>query len=326
MPAPKPSAAHGLSAHFSPRAHLAPTLAMLLTLLVCLAAGLAAGCAAPNGRTGTNAPQGPDALPQAATARLDGVLLAWRDLPAVGACANARPLLLLTGFAMTGEGWDRQFLRGLNAGRRVVVMENRGMGAAAGLPQNARVDLPVMARDAARLLDHLGIAKADVLGWSMGGGVALELALARPERVGALALYAPPLSGAAVKPVLDRMFAMSPQELKNALFPAEWAAAHPEVWAGLPRPAPLPDGMAARQYAALCAWPGVAERLPGLRLPALFLAGGADWVCPAEDVRVQAAAAPGACVELVPQGGHWMMHQEPHTLARLVAGFLNAQP
>ena len=195
-----------------------------------------------------------------------------------------------------------------------------------GLPPDQGVDLTIMAQDAARLLEHLGIARADVLGWSMGGGVALELALARPERVGALALYAPPLSGAAVKPMLDRMFAMSPQELKAALFPAHWAAAHPEVWAGLPRPAPLPEGMAARQYAALCAWPGVARRLPGLRVPALFLAGGADWVCPPEDVRAQALAAPGARLELVPQGGHWMMHQDPQQLARLVDGFLNAQP
>ncbi|SNR89388.1 Pimeloyl-ACP methyl ester carboxylesterase [Humidesulfovibrio mexicanus] len=310
-----------------PPALLSPLryMALLLVLLVGLA-GLAAGCAAPNGRSGADLTPGQDTLPQAATARLDGVLLAWRDLPAPPGEETARPLLLLTGFAMTGEGWDRQFLRGLNAGRRVVVMENRGMGAAAGLPPGAPVDLPTMARDAARLLEHLGIAKADVLGWSMGGGVALELALARPERVAALALYAPPLSGAAVKPVLDRMFAMSPQELKAALFPQDWAAAHPEVWAELPRPAPLPEGMAVRQYAALCAWPGVAERLPDLRVPALFLAGEADWVCPAEDVRVQAQAAHGARLELVPQGGHWMMHQEPRTLARLVDDFLNAQP
>lgn len=321
MPAPRPSAPRALPPFPTPLLRLA-----LLLALLALSAGLAAGCAAPRAQEGAVARQGADALPQASTARLDGVLLAWRDLPAVGAPASARPLLLLTGFAMTGEGWDRRFLRGLNAGRRLVVMENRGMGAAAGLPPGEPVDLAVMARDAARLLEHLGIAKADVLGWSMGGGVALELALARPERVAALALYAPPLSGAAVKPMLDRMFAMSPQELKAALFPADWAAAHPEVWAGLPRPAPLPEGMAARQYAALCAWPGVAERLPDLRVPALFLAGEADWVCPAEGVRAQAMAAPGARLELVPQGGHWMMHQDPRGLARLVDDFLSAQP
>jgi pimeloyl-ACP methyl ester carboxylesterase len=246
-------------------------MARVLVLLVGQA-GLAAGCAAPNGRSGADLTPGQDALPQAATARLDGVLLAWRDLPAPPGKETARPLLLLTGFAMTGEGWDRQFLRGLNAGRRVVVMENRGMGAAAGLPPGARVDLPTMARDAARLLDHLGIAKADVLGWSMGGGVALELALARPERVGALALYRrrSPRGGQAV---LDRMFAMSPQAQKRAV-PGRMGRRAPGGLgrAAAPRAPARRHGRAAIRGPLRLARRG--RRLPGLRLPACsWLAG-----------------------------------------------------
>lgn len=292
MPARKRNAARAISAS---------RLSCLATLL--LLACLLAGCATP---------------------------LAWRDLPAPpgqadSGRASARPLLLITGFAMTAEGWDQRFVRDLNAGRRVILMENRGMGAAAGLPGGEPVDPATLAADAVRLLDALGIDRADVLGWSMGGGVALELALANPERVGALVLYAPPLSGPAVKPALDRMFAMSGQELKAALFPQDWAAAHPEVWQSLPRPAPPPEGMAARQYAALSVWPGVVGRLPGLRVPALFLAGAADWVCPARDVRLQAEAAPGARFEVIGQGGHWMMHQVPSRLARLVGSFLDAR-
>lgn len=305
----------------APRQRFTPLLpwllsALLLALLACAPAKPAAG---PDSAQ-------PESLPAASTLRAGDVILAWRDLPAPPKHNAARPLLLVTGFAMSAEGWNREFVRGLNSGRRVILMDNRGMGAAADLPAGAPVDMPAMAADAARLLDVLGIAKADVLGWSMGGGIALELALARPERVGALVLYAPPLSGARVKPMLDRMFAMSPVELKEALFPRQWAAAHPEVWAAMPPPAAIPEGMAARQYAALCSWPGVAARLPGLRVPALFLVGGDDWVCPPLDGRAQAAAVPGARFELVPQGGHWMMHQNPRELARLVDAFLRRAP
>lgn len=306
------------------RAFSAAVLPGLVTLL--LLACLAAACSAGRGLQNAGDPGASAALPQAKVRHQDGVALAWRELPAPSDRADARPLLLITGFAMTGEGWDREFVRGLNAGRRVILMENRGMGAAAGLPGREPVDLPTMAADAVRLLDALDVARADVLGWSMGGGIALELALACPERVGALALYAPPLSGAAVRPALDRMFALSAQELKAALFPPDWAAAHPEVWSALPRPAPLPEGMAARQYAALTDWPGAYARLPGLRVPALFLAGGVDWVCPPQDVRLQAEAAPGARFELLPQGGHWMMHQAPARLSQLVDAFLRARP
>lgn len=238
---------------------------------------------------------------------------------------QARPLLLITGYAATKEMWNGEFVRALAAHRRVLLLDNRGMGPSPA-PAGG-FGIRQLAADAAALLDGLGIRRADVLGWSMGGMVAQELALARPDLVAALALYATAPDNRELMPVLDRMAAMTDPELLAAMFPPAWAAAHPDALARLPqRPRPPDMDVIARQYAALRHWDGDAVRLSALSMPVLVLAGQADWVCTPEQSRRIAGAVAGARLVLLPGGGHWMMHQYPGQLARQVEDFLAAAP
>ena len=69
------------------------------------------------------------------------------------------------------------------AGRRVIAYDNRGHGQSEKLYEPDRYGAPEMAEDARRLLDHLGIERVDVLGYSMGARIAAFLAFAHPERV-----------------------------------------------------------------------------------------------------------------------------------------------
>jgi pimeloyl-ACP methyl ester carboxylesterase len=69
------------------------------------------------------------------------------------------------------------------AGRRVIAYDNRGHGQSEKLYEPEAYGAPAMAEDACRLLDHLGIARVDVLGYSMGARIAAFLVLAHPERV-----------------------------------------------------------------------------------------------------------------------------------------------
>jgi pimeloyl-ACP methyl ester carboxylesterase len=308
--ASRKSLAHRRALRGTPLRRLAPTLLALLPLLLW-------ACAA-------HAPIPQDVQPgaSASTLRTGGVALDYLDLPPREGASAAPPLLLITGYAVTKEMWDQGFVRALSARRRVILMDNRGMGPSPA-PGTA-FSISDMARDAALLLDRLGINQAHVLGWSMGGMVAQELALQRPELVRTLTLYATVPDSAELMPVLDRMAAMPLPELLQNIFPAAWAAAHPDALSRLPaRPRPADMDVIARQYAALKRWQGTLGRLPALRMPVLLLAGGQDWVCPPEQSRRIAAAVADARLMVLPQGGHWMMHQFPAEMTRLVDGFID---
>ncbi|MEQ1670285.1 MAG: alpha/beta hydrolase [Hyphomicrobium sp.] len=125
-----------------------------------------------------------------------GVKIAYIDVPpkleqgtaesAAPAVPPLEPILLIHGFASniamnwTAPGWVEVLRR---AGYRVIAFDNRGHGHSAKLYDLADYGSPLMAEDARRLLDHLGIKRAHVMGYSMGARIAAFLAIAHPERV-----------------------------------------------------------------------------------------------------------------------------------------------
>lgn len=101
------------------------------------------------------------------------------------------PILLIHGFASNvATNWrDPRWLYALTgAGHRAIAYDNRGHGLSEKLYDPAQYGAPTMAEDAANLLDHLDIGRADVMGYSMGARIATFLALAHPERVRSLIL------------------------------------------------------------------------------------------------------------------------------------------
>ena len=118
----------------------------------------------------------------------DGVHIAYIDVPASGP-DRGEPILLIHGFASNHRvNWvEPRWVDTLTRdGRRVVAFDNRGHGASQKLyaPHDYRSDF--MAHDAANLLAHLAIPRADVMGYSMGARIAAFLALARPDLVRSL--------------------------------------------------------------------------------------------------------------------------------------------
>jgi len=96
------------------------------------------------------------------------------------------PIVLVHGFASNAQvNWVDPGWVGLLAddGRQVITVDNRGHGASAKLYDPADYGAPTMAEDVARLLDHLGHARADVMGYSMGARVCAFLAINHPRKV-----------------------------------------------------------------------------------------------------------------------------------------------
>jgi pimeloyl-ACP methyl ester carboxylesterase len=114
----------------------------------------------------------------------DGVSIAYVDVaPEEG---HGSPILLIHGFASNyAVNWlNTLWIKSLTkAGYRVVALDNRGHGESEKLYDPAAYDSNLMAGDAVRLLDHLDIERADVMGYSMGARITAHLALIAPERM-----------------------------------------------------------------------------------------------------------------------------------------------
>jgi pimeloyl-ACP methyl ester carboxylesterase len=96
------------------------------------------------------------------------------------------PTLLIHGFGSNyrvnwlSTSWIRDLLA---AGRRVIALDNRGHGESGKPRDPSAYSFSIMAEDARKLLDHLGVEKVEVIGYSMGARITVELALRHPERV-----------------------------------------------------------------------------------------------------------------------------------------------
>jgi 3-oxoadipate enol-lactonase len=99
---------------------------------------------------------------------------------------SGEPLLLIQGMSGTHVSWGDPFLGPLQEGFDVIAFDNRGIGLSA--PTEGPFTIVEMAEDAAGLLGGIGIESAHVVGISMGGMIAQELALARSERLRSLTL------------------------------------------------------------------------------------------------------------------------------------------
>jgi pimeloyl-ACP methyl ester carboxylesterase len=114
-----------------------------------------------------------------------GVSIAYIDVPPTTE-DRGEPILLIHGFASThAVNWlNTLWVKTLtHAGRRVIAFDNRGHGASTKLYNAPDYVTDIMAGDAAALLAHLGIPRADVMGYSMGARIAAFLALGRPDLV-----------------------------------------------------------------------------------------------------------------------------------------------
>ena len=184
-----------------------------------------------------------------------------------GAEHGGTPVLLLNGAYMTTADFG-PLLPGLATSRRVIVCDPQAHG------RTGDVERPLtyegMADDAAALLDHLGIAQADVVGFSMGGGTAIQLAIRHPQLVRTLVPISAGFRSDAMQPELLAMIpTITPEMFAGSPFEAAYKAVAPQ-------PDRFPELVAKLKQLdeTPFAWPENAIR--GITAPTLIVTGDAD--------------------------------------------------
>ena len=242
------------------------------------------------------------------------------------------PVLLIMGFGMAGAAWRPQ-LEGLREGHRVAVYDHLGLGESDPAP--ARPTMASMARDATRVLDALGWSRAHVVGVSMGGMIAQELALAAPDRVQSLTLIATHAGGVrASMPSAEGMLrfaqanlgspAQRVEALKKLLYTPEFLASSSVDGAQLQRriadlagkPAPRET---LRGHLHAVTLHRTEARLGRVRAPTLVVRPGRDVLVSPRNSDVLARAIPGARLVRFDDAGHGVTFQCVAALNRELA-------
>jgi poly(3-hydroxyalkanoate) depolymerase len=242
-----------------------------------------------------------------------------------------RPLLLITGIGANLDMWE-PFARRV-PDRELIAFDAPGTG----LSQRPRVPMGMraLAGIVNALMDELALERADVLGYSFGGGLAQELARRAPERVRRLVLCAtgPGIGGVPPRPLAALMLATPARYYHRRLL--ELSLPHiaggrtgrdPRVLAEhsgerLARP---PDivGYAYQLYAA-AGWTSL-PWLHRITAPTLVVAGDDDPSVPVGNARLLAARLPDARVHVVKGGGHLFLLDEPENAIAPILSFLDA--
>lgn len=250
---------------------------------------------------------------------------------------SGHPLVLIAGIGYGGWFWHR-IVPDLAGHFRVITFDNRGAGASSKPPGPYTV--PAMAADAAGLLEALGIENAWVMGHSLGGFIAQELAVTRPDLVDKLILASTNHGGAnviaitpeALEVLTDRQG--DPGELIRrgvaiAAAPG-FAERRPEIWQQVidyRLSDPVPPAQYAAQVAAGMGMAAlsdeqVAERMAAIRMPVLILFGEGDRVVPPGNARLMAEKLPDARVKILPGTGHLFPIEDPAATVEAILDFL----
>ncbi len=234
------------------------------------------------------------------------------------------PVLYLHGGG--GIGSDVGFLDLLAKGRRVIAPSHPGFGKSSLPDWLDSVD--DIAHIYLELMDRLGLTRTDVVGFSIGGWIAAELATKAPERLDRLVLIGPVGVKTGRPDHLDipDVFAMPRDKLDKLRF--HDPAKHAGDFAALSEEE-LYIVARNRETLALLSWepymhnPKLKHRLHRVNVPALFLRGASDGIVSAEYLERYAQLLPQAGIETIAAAGHLPQVEQPTTTAATILQFLN---
>lgn len=251
------------------------------------------------------------------------------------------PLLLLNRFRGTMDHWDPRLIDTLSNERRVVMFDQPGFARSEGTPP---ADLPSFASSAAEVAKALGISQLDVLGYSMGGTVALQLLLDHPGLVRRAVIagsgpgHVPNLTPdpdtssqevwrVATKPTNskeDFLFLFFERSATSQQAGREYLERLDRRWDAFSKEVDMPAWKAQLASAGAVQNPAssLLPRLAGVRQPILVANGRHDIMVPTYASYAMAQQLPNATLVVYPDSGHGFLFQYPEEFGHQVLQFL----
>lgn len=241
------------------------------------------------------------------------------------------PLLLIAGFNSDNLIWGT-IMRSLVSQYRVIRFDNRGIGQT--IAPDSPYTIKQMATDTAALLDYLNISQVHLVGHSMGGQIAQELALAHPQKIQSLILLSSWAKGDDKFNSLIELFGDLTKKLDGTLYQrvilpwlfTDTFYSTPEVMAQLlewienqPFP-PTPHGLYHQSRAIL--GNDTSDRLAHIHCPTLVMVGKEDLITPVKFSQQLAQGIPHAELAILDQGGHAFVVESGDTVAQVMLDFL----
>ena len=245
------------------------------------------------------------------------------------------PLLMIMGLGGQAASWGEPFLEQIRPHFQLVRFSNRGTGLTD--KPGGEYSVRLMADDAAGLLRELGIPRAHVLGISMGGMIAQELALNHPQAVHGLVLgctFCGPAHGVHLPPqTLARLGQVGAMPLEQRI-EQFWLVTvtqgfidkHRAFLDGIIQAhlaTPTPWETFGRQFVAVQSF-DTYDRLPQVKAPTLVIHGDQDVLIPVENADILHERIGGSQVRIVPGVGHMFFWEKPEESAGAIVEFLKS--
>ena len=198
---------------------------------------------------------------------------------------SGEPLVMIMGTGGTMGQWPREVIEALSRKYQLLIPDNRGMGYTTA--NDVTFTYKLFADDIIGLLDALGLKKANMLGFSMGSGIAQQLLLEYPQRFNKAIIYATSTDGSKVaKKAFD-------------------------------------DPTVQRQMEASSHWKTPLYKLPLIANQVMIIVGTSDTVVEVESSKTLASAIPGAWLVQFKKGTHRLIFEAPIEFAKIVLTFLD---
>jgi pimeloyl-ACP methyl ester carboxylesterase len=239
-------------------------------------------------------------------------------------------VLFVSGLADEGACWVDQ-VAGLKDSFRVTTFDNRGVGCSSS-PEGPYA-IADFARDTIALMDALGLERPHVVGSSMGGAIAQELALAHPDRVRSLVLNGTWCRGDRFLHEVFRSWmwtARRADSIRDFLVavnlwcfaPRIWNDGTMDGWLDAAEQSSNPQSVEAFCWSAdALIGHDTADRLGGIAIPTLVTVGELDLVLPPRFSEVIAARIPGARLVVIPAAAHQPFQELPEEYNRILRDF-----